>query len=58
MYIGGDAASANSGLGFMMSGDPATCLLAWQDFELSNLNVLFGKMGTVSARVSYISYNF
>jgi hypothetical protein len=58
MYIGGTAAGANSGVGFLLQGDPTTSIMAWLDrIEISNLNLLWGKMVAVSGWVTFISYN-
>lgn len=59
MYVGG-VITVDSGNGFMLFGDPRTQASATLDnIELSNLNLLFGKMDVTSGDlVQHISYQW
>ncbi len=56
IFLGGDA-SVNSGVGFMLAGDPTTNPLASVDIEVNNLNKVYGISLTSGAVVSYLSVN-
>jgi hypothetical protein len=55
IWIGGAAAGANSGVGFMWLGIPGTDPRTRLELEVANLNQLYFKAQAVSGRISHLS---